>query len=211
MVDFSAFSTQFSEQYVTETEAMITHVETLLEPQAETLALKLIYQSMEQNLNQLQNLLLHIEAYVKLIKKETGITPAALGISALRKSLFRKDFEGVLKGLKVMMTNIQNNLLALEGKGMPATMLQTLQDLHNELASNKQKQFEIQTNRAAMVQNNVQTLNTLYLRMTEIYSIGKALYKNSDPAKYADYTFSKLLKKVRNSTKKISQPEIPVY
>ncbi len=36
--------------------------------------------------------------------------------------------------------------------------------------------------------------------MTEIYSIGKVLYKNTDPAKYADYTFTKLLKKVRNAT-----------
>jgi hypothetical protein len=38
------------------------------------------------------------------------------------------------------------------------------------------------------------------MRMTEIYSIGKVLYKNTDPAKYADYTFTKLLKKVRNAT-----------
>jgi len=35
--------------------------------------------------------------------------------------------------------------------------------------------------------------------MTEIYNIGKVLYKNTDPAKYADYTFTKLLKKVRNA------------
>ena len=45
----------------------------------------------------------------------------------------------------------------------------------------------------------MKTLNELYLRMTEIYSIGKVLYRTTDPAKYAEYTFSKLLKKVRNA------------
>lgn len=44
-------------------------------------------------------------------------------------------------------------------------------------------------------------LNELYLRMTEIYSIGKVLYRTTDPAKYAEYTFSKLLKKVRNAAR----------
>ena len=47
----------------------------------------------------------------------------------------------------------------------------------------------------------MKTLNELYLRMTEIYSIGKVLYRTTDPAKYAEYTFSKLLKKVRNAAK----------
>lgn len=210
MVDFSAFSTQFSEQYVTETEAMITNVETLLEPQAETLTLKLIYQTMVQNLADIQKLLLHIEGYVKLAKKETGITPAALGISLLRRSIYRGDFEGVLKGLKVLMSNLQNHLPALETKGMPTTMLQTLQEHHNGLAASKQKQFEIKTNRAAIVQTNIQTVNNLYTRLVEIYTIGKLLYKNSDPAKYADYTFTKLVKKVRNTTPKTTPPAIPI-
>ena len=45
----------------------------------------------------------------------------------------------------------------------------------------------------------MKTLNELYLRLSEIYSIGKVLYRTTDPAKYAEYTFSKLLKKVRNA------------
>lgn len=47
----------------------------------------------------------------------------------------------------------------------------------------------------------MKTLNELYLRMTEIYSIGKVLYRTTDTAKYAEYTFSKLLKKVRNAAR----------
>ena len=79
-------------------------------------------------------------------------------------------------------------------------MPQTLLDMHDSLAETRQKQLEIKSNRAAIVQNNMKTLNDLYLRMSEIYNIGKVLYKNTDPAKYADYTFSALLRKVRNAS-----------
>ncbi|MBW7869143.1 MAG: hypothetical protein H3C31_12570 [Brumimicrobium sp.] len=128
------------------------------------------------------------------------MTAKAFGISDLRISIRKRDYEGVLKGVKILMSNVQNHLTALQGKGMPAAMPQTLQGLHDGVAQNRLKQFEIQSNRAGIVQNNLKTLNELYIRMTEIYSIGKMLYKNTDPAKYADYTFTKLLKKVRNAT-----------
>ena len=61
IADFSAFSNQFGEQYVTEAEALITLVENLLEPEAETLALKLIKQNMDQNFLEIQRILLTIE------------------------------------------------------------------------------------------------------------------------------------------------------
>ncbi|HRZ96420.1 MAG TPA: hypothetical protein P5084_02610 [Paludibacter sp.] len=200
LADFSAFSSVFNEQYVTETEAKINAAENLLEPKAETLTLRLINQAMEQQGTDLNKLLLKIDGYLRLMRKETGITATAFGVSALRRSLNRGDYEGVLKGLKVLMSNVQNQLTMLQSKGMPATMPQTLQDIHNSLAVNKQKQFEIKSNRAAIVQDNQQLLNDLFMRMAEIYNIGKVLYKNTDPAKYRDYTFTALLKKVRNTS-----------
>ena len=40
-----------------------------------------------------------------------------------------------------------------------------------------------------------------YLQMSEILSTGKILYKTTDPAKLSDYTFTDLLKKVRQEAK----------
>ena len=205
LAEFTVFSTLFGEQYVTETEAMINSVENLLEPQAETLALGMITQTMEQQLVNLKQLLSHTEGYLKLMKNVPGITPATFGVSALRKSMYKNDYEGVLKGLKVLNSNIQNLQAALQSKGMPATMPQTLQSIHDNLALNKEKQFEIKSNRAAIVQKNIQELNNLFLRISEIYKIGKVLYKNTDPAKYMDYTFKSLLKKGRNVSTKPQQ------
>ena len=200
IAEFTAFSTQFSDEYVTQTEAMINTVENLLEPKAETLALSMTAQTMEQQLSELNKQLNFIDGYLKLLKTMPGMTAKAFGLTDLRKSIRKLDYEGVLKGLKILMSNVQNHLTALQGKGMPATLPQTLQELHDGIAQNRQKQFEIKSNRAGIVQNNLKTLNELYMRMTEIYNIGKVLYKNTDPAKYADYTFTKLLKKVRNAT-----------
>lgn len=199
IAEFTAFSNMFSDEYVTQTEAMINTVENLLEPKAETLMLSMIAQTMEQQATELGDQLNFIDGYLKLLKTMPGMTAKAFGISDLRISIRKRDYEGVLKGLKILLSNVQNHLSALQGKGMPATMPQTLQGLHDDIAQNRLKQFEIKSNRAGIVQNNLKTLNELYMRMTEIYSIGKVLYKNTDPAKYADYTFTKLLKKVRNA------------
>jgi len=40
-------------------------------------------------------------------------------------------------------------------------------------------------------------LNELYDQIGEILSVGKILYKGKDAAKLSDYTFTELLKKVR--------------
>ncbi len=201
LAEFTAFSNRFSDEYVTETEAMINEVENLLEPKAETLSLKMISQTMEQQLSELNKSLLYIDGYLKLLKNIPGFTPKAFGVSALRKSINQSEYESILKNLKLLNSNVLNNLPALQGRGMPATMPQTLQKHHDVISENRQKQLEIKSNRAAIVQNNIKTLNDLHLRLSEIYSIGKVLYKHTDQAKMNDYTFSALLKKVRKTLK----------
>ena len=201
IAEFAAFSTKFNDEYVTQTEAMINTVENLLEPQAEVLTLGMIAQTMDAQLNDIILWLQRIEGYLKLSKSVPSISAAGFGISALRRSVRYRDYEGVVAGMKVLVTNVQNHLTVLQAAGMPDTVLPALQELHTGVAGNRQKQFEIRSKRAALVQDNMKTLNELYLRMTEIYSIGKVLYRTTDPAKYAEYTFSKLLKKVRNAAR----------
>jgi hypothetical protein len=211
IAEFTAFSNQFNEQYVIDLEAVIKQVESVIEPEADTLALKLLTQKNEQYFLDLQKELLIIEGYLKLAKKEIKITPSAFGLTSLRKSYYKHDLEAVLNGIKIVTANVQTYSATLEAKGMPVTLIKTMQDIHVAIAENKQKQFEIRTGRADLVQNNQQVLNNLYFRLSEIYTIGKVLYKTSNPAKYNDYTFTKLLKKVRRSTfdVKSSTTEVP--
>ena len=201
IAEFSAFSTTFNDEYVTQTEAMINNVENLLEPQAEVLALNLIAKTMDAQLKECRLWMQRMEGYLKLLKNVPQITAAGFGITALRRSIDNSDFEGVIAGMKILVTNVQNQLTPLLDSGMPDTVLPALQELLTSLAGNRQKQFEIRSKRTALIQDNMNMLNELYLRMTEIYSIGKVLYRTTDPAKYAEYTFSKLLKKVRNAAR----------
>lgn len=198
IAEFAAFSNQFNEQYVIDLEAVIKQVESVIEPEADTLALKLLTQKNEQYFLDLQKELLIIEGYLKLAKKEIKITPSAFGLTSLRKSYYKHDLEAVLNGIKIVTANVQTYSATLEAKGMPVTTVKALEDLQNALAENKEKQFEIKSSRARLTQDNTAQLNTLYQKLIEIFTIGKVLYKTSNPAKYNDYTFSKLLKKVRN-------------
>lgn len=198
LAEFTTFSNQFNEQYATDLEALITQVESVIEPEADTLALKLLTQENEQCYLDLQKVLLTIEGYLKLAKKDVKISSSSFGITNVRKSYYKHDIEAVSNAIKILTGNLQTYSSALEAKGMPVTTAKSLQDLQMVLAENKQKQFEIKTKRAELIQNNIQLLNNLYFRMVEIFTIGKVLYKTSNPAKYNDYTFSKLLKKVRN-------------
>ena len=198
--EFTAFSNQFNEQYIADLETLITQVESVIEPEAETLALKLITQKTEEQYSDLNKILLIIEGYLKLVKKEIKISPSAFGIVNLRKDIRKHDIEAVLNGIKFLSGNIQTYGAALEAKGMPATTVKSLQDLQTALAENKQKQFEIKTKRAGLVQDNTVLFNRLFEKLSEIFTIGKVLYKTSNPAKYNDYIFTKLMKKVRRST-----------
>lgn len=198
--EFTAFSNQFNEQYIADIETLITQVESVIEPEAETLALKLITQKTEEQYSDLNKILLIIEGYLKLVKKEIKISPSAFGIVNLRKDIRKHDIEAVLNGIKFLSGNIQTYGAALEAKGMPATTVKSLQDLQTALAENKQKQFEIKTKRAGLVQDNTVLFNRLFEKLSEIFTIGKVLYKTSNPVKYNDYIFTKLMKKVRRST-----------
>jgi hypothetical protein len=207
ITDFTTFSNQFNDQYVTDLEALITNVENVIEPEADTLALKLNTQQVDQRYTELFQLMNVIEGYLKLSKNETGITSAAFGISHVRKSMNKHDIEAVLNGIKIVNGNIQTYGAALEAKGMPATVAKSLQDFQTALAENKQKQFELKTKRAGLVQDNTVLFNRLFEKLSEIFTIGKVLYKTSNSAKYNDYTYTKLIKKVRNTTQKVTTTE----
>jgi len=69
------------------------------------------------------------------------------------------------------------------------------------IAADNQKQYEIMSNRKAIVQNNLGLFNSLYEQLTEILRVGKILYKANDAAKAQEYNFTAMKKKVRAAAK----------
>ena len=99
------------------------------------------------------------------------------------------------------MANIQTYKASLAEQGLTDELIDSLTAAFNSLEADKQQQIEITSNRRSIVQNNVSLLNELYDQISEILSVGKILYKGKDAAKLSDYTFSELLKKVRQIAK----------
>ncbi len=201
LADFTAFSPKFNIEFIAQTELKITDVENLLEPQAETLAKKVINDRIEKQLTTCNAMILHLDGYLRLAKQSIGVNKGDFGIIALRKAMNNGDMESLLNQLGIVLKNVMTYEMTLKGVGMPESFSVEFKNLCNAITADRQQQFEIISNRMAIVQNNLQVLNSLYEWLQEIYAIGKVLYSTSNNVKYKEYTFTELLKKVRLSVK----------
>lgn len=199
--DFLAYSSIFNPDYVTELEAKIAAVSDLLEPQSETLAKKLTTERLYTTFNGLMDPLNRLSGYLMLAQKSLNITPTAFGITDLRKSLNGKDAEGISKNIRLVLKNIATYKAALTLQGLTQELIDGLTAAMESIIADKQQQYEITINRKGIVQNNGATLNGLYEQLTDVTTIGKILYKTTDKVKLSEYTFSDLLKKVRQVSK----------
>jgi len=98
-------------------------------------------------------------------------------------------------------TNVIKFKTVLTAQGLTDELQARLVSDAQSIADDKQQQYEISTNRKAILQSNVGSLNALYAKITEICAVGKILFKGNDPVKLQEYTFSELLKKVRRTSK----------
>lgn len=201
LADFAAFSPKFSPGYVADFEMKITTVSDLLEPQSETLAKSLITQRYSATINGLTNPLARVSGYLKLADASLKISDAGFGLSAVRKCIDKNDVEGVISTLHVVLENINTYRAPLAAQGLTDEFIRSLNDVSQSLAADKQQQYEITSNRRSIVQNNISVFNAVWEQTSEILKIGKVLYKGTNPAKLADYTYAQLLNKVRQVSK----------
>jgi hypothetical protein len=201
LADFTAFSPKFNAAYTTDFDTKIVGASDLIEPQSETLAKKIITERYTATIKGLTDPINRITGYLNLAKGGLNISPASFGLSALRKSIVNNDIEGVIANLHIVLVNISTYKTQLSEQGLNDELIDGLTAASKTIADDRQQQFEITSNRKSIVQNNVYLLNDLYAQVAEILSVGKILYKGVDAAKLSDYTFTELLKKVRQTVK----------
>lgn len=199
--DFSAFSPQFNDEYLTGYESKIETVQELVEPKSETVELKLITERIYNTLDGLSSPINYLGGYIDLANKTVPISATDFGLSGLRKSVKTRDVENVLKLLRTVIGNTDKYKNELAAMGLTDALVLKFTEAKKSLADDKQKKYELSSNRTAIVQNNLGVLNELYDQMTDICKIGKILYKQTDGAKLKDYTFSQLIKQVRRVQK----------
>lgn len=195
---FTAFSPKFTAEYLTEFKNKNAIVADLVQPETETLAKKVITDRLYATIGGLIEPMNHLTAYLKLAKKELNISPTSFGLGKLRRSVNSKDAEGVMNNLQLVIANIENHKTVLTTQGLTEALILRLKTDLASIGADKQAQYELTRARAELVQKNLSKLNELFGMLTEFLSVGKTLFKSSDPVKAAEYTFSELKRKVRH-------------
>jgi hypothetical protein len=142
-----------------------------------------------------------LSGYLNLAGTGVPVSSDDFGLVQLRKSARLRDVESVLKLLHTADANIRKYKKALTAMGLTEELIARFTVAAKQLADDKNRKYELVSNRAALVQKNMGLLNGLYDQLAEICRIGKILYKQTDPAKLKDYTFTKMMTQVRVSTK----------
>jgi len=199
--DFSAFSPNFNNDYLSGFRTRILSASDLVEPQSETQELKIITLRFHSTLDGLIDSLNRLAGYITLAKLEQTISLADFGIKYLRKSIALGDAEGFIQALHTINGNISKYKDVLKAQGMPDDLVARFINAAITVAEDKQKQFTIISNRKRIVQNNLDSFNGLYGQLNEILKVGKILYKTTDPLKVKEYTFSELKKQVHREAK----------
>jgi hypothetical protein len=201
LADFSNYSPRFDLKYVEEFDAKITVVTELVNPKSETAEKKAITTRLYATINGLTDPVNRLEGYIKLAKDRIPVSIADFGITLLRRKIRAKDTEGTLQNLRLVIASIQAYKEPLTAEGLTGEFVLHLENVAASIAADNQTQYEILSARKELVQNNLYLLNDLFRQLTEICDIGKILYKKTMPQKVQEYTFSSLMKQVRNVAK----------
>lgn len=194
---FTGYSPKMNGDYVSGFEAKIKTATELVMPETETLAKKLITEQLYGILDGLITPINYLTGYLELAKKELKISAADFGLKALRKASAVSDLEGALDGIRLVNANIQKYKPALVLQGLSEELIATFSTAGETLTGLKEDQYRLFTNRMQIVQENTGLLNDLFEQLTEIFKVGKILFKATDPVKLKEYTFSEVLKQVR--------------
>jgi hypothetical protein len=199
LADFTTFSPVFDAPYLASFKARIEAVQELVQPQSETIELKVLTQHIYHTLDDLISPINHLGGYLQLTGKEIPISSADFGLVSLRKSVRVRDVENVLKQLHIVGENIHKYKTALMVKGLTEALIAKFTEVAIPLTANKEKKYLMVSNRAVIVQNNRGLLNELGDQLAEICRIGKILYGQTDKAKLKDYTFAQIMKQIKRS------------
>ncbi len=198
---FTGYTPKMNGDYVSGLEADLKAATELVMPETETLAKKLITEQLYGILDGLITPINYLTGYLELAKKELKISAADFGLKALRKASTVSDLEGALDGLRLVNANIQKYKPTLVVQGLSEELIATFSTAGETLTGLKEDQYRLLTNRMQIVQENTGLLNGLFEQLTEIFNVGKILFKATDPVKLKEYTFSEVLKQVKRKDK----------
>jgi hypothetical protein len=207
MADFSAFSPRYNTDYFNDFKEKVNSCVALVCPGEETATLKIITARLYAQTDRLGELVNHLAICFRMARAEICLRAADTGITVLRNRIRRRDIEGVLQNLCLVIGNVQKYGDALRKRGLIDAMIEEMNTIHAFLREEYRKRDDIVSNRKRIVQDNLHILNSLHTQVLKLCVVGRVLYMGRDTVKMQEYNFRNLVKKVRNVRKPAGQEE----
>lgn len=111
--------------------------------------------------------------------------------------IVNRDSEGVLKSLRVINDNIALYLPNLQEVGLSDEMVALLKNAQQSISEDNLEQYKIVMPARNWYKPISACSTNFYASIMELCSVGKILYKSSNPQKLQEYTYTELIKRVR--------------
>jgi hypothetical protein len=201
LADFTAFSPGFDAGYLTTFNTKLGVVSELINPKQYTSELKVITLRINTNRVSLRPKIDFLEGY---IKRATGLTIGVrdFGVSEVRNANNKGDVEGLIEALSYLLTNVGNNMAALEAKGYTAAQHTALSTIKSSLYDDNGAQNTKINERNNKVTDNYALINDFWVLCADVSDAGKRIYKSIAPNKVDDFTIAALIRRIRQEQKK---------
>lgn len=198
-VAFKAYSDMYDDAFITAYGDLISEAKALETVEHLRAEGKSITGALYTDVESLRPVLFKLEGYVK---RAEGLTIAVkdFGIHEVRERLGKKDVEGLDLRLSTLISNIEvvDNKAALLAKGYKEADLTELKDLKAKISTKNVSQTLQDESQAETVAANKLKYTALDAMTKDIMDAGKRIFKFNDKTKTIEYTYDKLMTKVRH-------------
>lgn len=145
-----------------------------------------------------------LENFLRNVGDENLTVPVkSFGVSEARSAINNQDAERLDNALQGLISNVKNNMVALKAAGYTDADLAALERERSEIFDDNSVQRSIDSERAQLVNDNLGLLNDLYTNYAiRICKLGRNHYKTRNPSKLNDYSYSYLIRTMRNDASK---------
>jgi hypothetical protein len=199
--DFKAFSPDFNAAYKNDYIIRLNAVKDIVNSKVYTAEIKTITNRIYENLKKLKLAIDRLEAYSNLAKNLLTVEVSDFKFKEIRQKANKKDIEGLLELLKIMLKLTQDNFAALQSKGFTTEAKTEIENLRTAFANDNAEQNVKLDQRRQQVANNTETINDFYEKLSDLIAIGKVLYKKTNPEKAKSYTLTSIQRRLRNERK----------
>lgn len=145
-----------------------------------------------------RNLIGKIDYFVKRAKGQLDIQYIDFGFKALRANISSKNVEGILAHMQALLNSVVRNHDVLLGVGYKTDLSDSLETLMTTIRSENQEQNILIDEKEAQTLERNTLLSDLWRYISEVCEAGKLIFKENEPEKIKDYTYSELKKRVRH-------------